>query len=148
MVNEEIVYHGRIKVPYSWSAGEYGSRFFYELKENKKIWATKCPKCKKVFTPPRKTCPDCFVPIGEWVEVGPNGTLITFTIVRYSAQTHPFPPPFAIGIIQLDRAETGLVHLIGGVEVEGIRSGMRVKPAFKEDRGGSLLDISYFEPVE
>ena len=101
-----------------------------------------------MFTPPRKTCPDCFVPIGEWVEVGPNGTLITFTIVRYSAQTHPFPPPFAIGIIQLDRAETGLVHLIGGVEVEGIRSGMRVKPAFKEDRGGSLLDISYFEPVE
>lgn len=148
MTNEEIVYPGKIKVPYEWSVGEYGSRFFYELKENKKIWATRCPRCKKVFIPPRKTCPDCFIPIGEWLEVGPNGTLITFTLVRYSAQTHPFPPPFTIGIIQLDRAETGLVHLIGGVKVEEIKSGMRVKPVFREEGKGNLLDILYFTPLE
>jgi len=148
MTNEEIIYPSKINVPYEWSVGECGSRFFYELKENKKILATRCPECKKVFIPPRKTCPDCFIPIGEWLEVGPTGTLITFTVVRYSAQTHPIPAPFAIGIILLDRSDTGLVHLIGGVEVEKIRSGMRVKPAFKEDRRGNLLDIAYFEPVE
>ena len=148
MAEDEIVYPGKIKVPYEWSVGEYGSRFFYELRENKKIWATRCPGCKKVFIPPRKTCPDCFTPIGEWLEVGPKGRLVTFTIVRYSAQIHPIPAPLAIGIIQLDGADTGLVHLIGGVEVEEIRSGMRVKPVFKEEGKGNLLDISYFEPVE
>jgi len=147
MVEEEIVYQGRIKVPYTWSVGEYGSRFFYELKENKKFWATRCPKCKKVFIPPRKTCPDCFVPIEEWLEVGPDGSLVTFTIIRYSAQMHPVPAPLAVGIILLDGADTGLVHLIGGVELEEIRSGMRVKPVFREQGKGNLLDISYFEPA-
>jgi uncharacterized OB-fold protein len=141
------VYPGKIRVPYEWSVGEYGSRFFYELKENCKIWATRCPQCKKVFIPPRKSCPDCFVHIGEWLEVGPGGSLITFTIVRYSAQTHIIPPPFAMGIINLDGSDTGLVHLIGGVDIEEIKSGMRLKPVFKEERKGNLLDILYFTPL-
>lgn len=148
MANDGIVYSGKIKVPYEWSVGEYGSRFFYELKENRKIWGTRCSQCKKVFIPPRKSCPDCFVHIGEWLEVGPGGTLITFTIVRYSAQTHITSAPLAMGIIQLDGSSTGLVHLIGGVDIEEIRSGMRVKPVFKEERKGNLLDILYFTSLE
>lgn len=148
MANDGIVYSGKIKIPYEWSVGEYGSRFFYELKENRKIWGTRCSQCKKVFIPPRKSCPDCFVHIGEWLEVGPGGTLITFTIVRYSAQTHITSAPLAMGIIQLDGSSTGLVHLIGGVDIEEIRSGMRVKPVFKEERKGNLLDILYFTSLE
>jgi uncharacterized OB-fold protein len=144
MNSGETVYPGKIRVPYEWSVGEYGSRFFYELKENCKIWATRCPRCRKVFVPPRKSCPDCFVHIGEWLEVGPGGSLITFTVVRYSAQTHIISAPFAIGIIKLDGSDTGLVHLIGGVDIEEIKSGMRVKPVFKEERKGNLLDILYF----
>ncbi len=148
MASGEIIYPGKIGVPYEWSVGEYGSRFFYELKEKRKIWATRCSRCKKVFIPPRKSCPDCFVHIGEWLEVGPGGNLITFTIVRYSAQTHIISAPFAMGIIQLDGSDTGLVHLIGGVDIEEIRSGMRVRPVFKEERKGNLLDIIYFTPLE
>ena len=33
---KEIVYRGRISVPYTWTVGEVGSRFFIELKDNKK----------------------------------------------------------------------------------------------------------------
>jgi uncharacterized OB-fold protein len=148
MSDKEIVYHGRIKVPYTWSVGEYGSRFFHELMENRKIWATKCPACQKVFLPPRKTCPDCFATIGEWLEVGPHGSVVTFTIVRYSVQEHPIPAPFAIGIVKLDRADTGLVHIIGGGEIDEIRSGMRVEPVFSKEKKGNLLDIEYFKPLK
>jgi uncharacterized OB-fold protein len=148
MANGEVVYPGKIRVPYVWSVGEYGSRFLYELKEHKKFWATRCPRCRKVFIPPRKSCPDCFVQIGEWLEVGPHGSLVTFTIVRYRAQTHPVLAPFAIGVIQLDGSDTGLVHLIGGEDIEEISSGMRVKPVFREEREGNLLDILYFTPLE
>jgi uncharacterized OB-fold protein len=148
MTKEALVYHGRIKVPYTWSVGEYGSRFFHELMEKKTIWATKCPTCQKVFLPPRKTCPECFAPIGEWIEVGPAGNVVTFTIVRYSAHQHPVPAPFAIGIIKLDRADTGIVHLIGGGEIDEICSGMRVEPVFSEEKRGNLLAIEYFKPTE
>ena len=148
MAEEELVYHGRIKVPYTWSVGEYGSRFFHELMEKRKIWATKCLACGKVFLPPRKTCPDCFIRIREWIEVGPKGNVVTFTIVRYSAQQHPVPTPFAIGIIKLEGADTAMVHLIGGVEIDEICSGMRVEPVFSEEKRGNLLDIAYFKPTK
>jgi uncharacterized OB-fold protein len=148
MANFENAYAGKIRVPYEWSVGDYGSRFFYELKENCRIWGTKCSRCKKVFVPPRKTCPDCFFQIGEWLEVGPAGKLTSFTVVRYSAKTHIASAPFAIGIIQLDGSDTGLVHLIGGVDLDDIRSGMRVKPVFREERKGNYLDILYFTSLQ
>ena len=143
---KDMVYQGRIKVPYKWSVGEYGSRFFGEIKDNKKIFGTRCRNCNKTYIPPRKTCPDCFLPIKDWVEVGPYGTLITFTIVRYSAPLHPLPAPFAVGVILLDGADTGIVHIIGGTDPEKIHSNMRLRPVFREKREGNYLDISYFEP--
>ncbi len=33
MASGEIIYPGKIGVPYEWSVGEYGSRFFYELEK-------------------------------------------------------------------------------------------------------------------
>ncbi len=148
MTEEGLVYHGKIKIPYTWSVGDYGSRFFYELMVNREIWATKCPACGLVFLPPRKTCPDCFSQLEKWIKVGPEGKVVTFTIVRYSAQQHPIPAPFAIGVIKLEGADTALVHLIGGVEIDEICSGMQVEPVFSEEKRGNLLDIAYFKPIK
>jgi uncharacterized OB-fold protein len=52
-----------------------------------------------------------------------------------------------MGIIKLDGSDTGLVHLIGGVDIEEIKSGMRLKPVFRDERKGNLLDILYFTPL-
>ena len=145
---EELVYEGRIKVPYTWSVGEYGSRFFHGLKEEKRIWGTTCPECRKVFVPPKKGCPDCFVPIREWVELAKTGRLLTYTVVHYSGAMHPVKTPFAYGVIQLDGADTGLVHLVGEVDLDRIRVGMRMEAVFKEKGEGNLLDIRYFRPVQ
>ncbi len=41
-----------------------------------------------------------------------------------------------------------MVHLIGEVNPEKVKIGMRVKAAFKEERIGSILDIKYFKPIE
>lgn len=146
---ENIILKGQIKVPYTWSVGVTGSRFFTELRDKKKIWGTVCPNCQKVYVPPRQTCPQCFCAIGEWLEIGPRGTLTTFTIVRYGEQNlHLVEAPFAYGIIKLDGADTGLLHLIGGVDVNQIQSGMRVEAVFSAERVGSLLDIEYFRPID
>jgi len=40
---EPLVYESRIKVPYTWSVGEVGSRFLIELRDHKKIYGTRCP---------------------------------------------------------------------------------------------------------
>ncbi len=71
---EELVYQGRIKVPYTWSVGEVGSRFFIELRDNQKIFGKRCPACQKVLVPARKICGTCSKQTEEWVEVGNQGT--------------------------------------------------------------------------
>lgn len=143
------VLSGRIKLPYQWTVGATGSKFFTELRDHKKIWGTKCPECKKVFVPPRKTCGTCFVDMGEWVELRPTGRLETFTVVHYHEPAlHGMEPPFVYGIIKLDGADTGIAHYIGEVkDLESVKSGSRVEAVFREQREGSILDIKYFRLI-
>lgn len=144
---EDIVYSGRIKVPYEWSVGETGSRFLIALRDDKKILGTYCGKCDIVFVPPRKVCGRCFNAEMEWRELGNQGTLLTYTVPRYQDSIHPLPHPFAYGIVLLDGATTGLTHLLAGFHEGDLRTGIRVEAVFREDRRGHILDIMYFKPV-
>jgi len=144
---EELVYAGRIKVPYRWWVGETGSRFFVALRDEGKILGTYCEKCRLVFVPPRQTCGRCFHEPLEWRELGREGVLTTWTVPRYRESIHPLAPPFAFGIVRMDGADTGLTHLVAEFEEGELRSGMRVEAMFKEQREGNLLDIRYFRPV-
>ncbi len=133
--------------PYEHATGPVGTRFFTELRDNQKILGMKCSGCNIVYMPPRSTCPRCFAKLEEWVELGDEGTLLTYTVVRYHEPTHPTDAPFAYGIIKLDGADTGIGHLLGEVDLKNISIGMRVKAVFKEEREGNLLDIKYFKPI-
>jgi hypothetical protein len=55
--------------------------------------------------------------------------------------------PIVYGIIQLDGADTGFVHMLGEVDPEQLRVGMRVQAVFKKEREGNILDIKYFKPL-
>lgn len=145
---EELVYHGRIKVPYTWAVGEVGSRFFIELRDHQKIWGRRCPSCKKVVVPARKLCGQCFCQTSDWVEVSDEGTIQTYTVVRYPSDIQPLNQPYGIAVIRLDGADTGMAHLLFGSNPENWRIGMRVKAVFKEQRVGNILDINYFQPIE
>ncbi len=57
-------------------------------------------------------------------------------------------PPLAYGMILLDGASTGLVHLLGEVDFKEIKTGMRVEAVFNEERVGDITDIRYFRPVK
>jgi len=144
---EPMVYESRIQVPYSWSVGDTGSRFLTEIRDHKRILGKRCEACESVYVPPRKMCPRCFVDTGPWVEVGPSGTLVAFTRVRYASELHPGHVPPTYGIIRLDGSTTGLVHLLGEVEPNALRPEMRLEPVFREPRTGHILDIAYFRPT-
>jgi uncharacterized OB-fold protein len=145
---EPVVAHQDLKVPYRYSMGATASRFFVEIRDNGKIMGIRCPQCNVVFVPPRSTCGRCFSQLHEWVEVGARGTLETYTQVRYTTPVQPAAAPFYYGIIRLDGADTGLAHLVGGLNGQDPRIGMRLQAVFREDRKGNMLDILYFEPVE
>jgi uncharacterized OB-fold protein len=153
MAKKEIVtphiVPGRLYVPYFNYYGSLGSEFYRQLRDNKKIMGVKCPKCKKVYMPPRSVCAMCFNNLSELVEVSPKGTLLTYTVIHctYSPSYQPADVPYAYGIIQLDGADTGLCHLLGEIDLDKITIGMRVEAVFKDKREGNILDIRYFRPV-
>jgi uncharacterized protein len=137
----------KLEAPYQHSAGAMGSRFLVALRDHQKIMGSKCPQCHKVFVPPTSICSECFCKIDELVNLGGQGTLETFTVVHYTEPSHPKEAPFVYGIIRMDGADTGLAHFLGEMDLDRIKSGMRVEPVFKDVRKGSMLDIEYFRPV-
>jgi len=150
---QPLTIDARWDIPYRHTAGQAASRFFRELKESKRIMGVRCPSCQRVLVPPRSFCERCFVPIDEWVEVKNSGTLTSFTIT-YAQFTSLPPPPYCVGIIKLDGADTGLMHYVGGVDLQDLEAarktisvGMRLQAVWREDREGKISDIEYFRPA-
>ena len=141
--DQHITAHGR------YYAGRMGSAFYVALRDEEKIQGVKCETCAKVYWPPRSTCGRCFsqLTMDDLVEIGPEGTVETYTQVNYSEPCHPRPAPFIYAVVKLDGADTGLAHFLGEVDFADVREGMRVKPVFAKDRKGDILDIEYFKPV-
>ncbi len=147
-----IIESGDAVQPFAYTVGMYGSKFLTELRDNGRIMAVRCPKCKKVYIPPRKVCGECFVEMNEWVEVGPKGVIGTFTILRFAfidpetgAQK---PVPYGYGFIKFDGADTLFQHYISVENEEKIRIGARVEPVFAKNPIGSMRDIEYFKVID
>ena len=122
------------------------SRFVAELRDNKRIMGAKCPKCGTVWCPPIADCIKCFVP-NDWVEVGPQGIIQTYTIAYMPpAWAMDLEIPYAIALIKLDGADTGMLHYVKDLDVKEVKIGLRVEAVFKDKREGRITDISHFKP--
>lgn len=144
-----LTFKGGIKMPYTWSVGETGSRFLTALRYRKVLLANRCPQCHTIYVPPRKNCGRCFCDMDpdSWRELTGEGTVKAFTVVHYASPVQAAKPPFALAVIDLDGADVGFVHLIK-TRLDRLSHGARVKPVFKTDRSGSILDIDCFELIE
>lgn len=141
---EPLTQKGQLRMPYRWSVGETGSRFLTALRDRQTILANRCDGCSTVYVPPRKTCARCFQDIGTLTEVGPEGTVEAFTLVREASPLHPATVPFAYALIKLDGADVALLHLIlGGLDRLG--TGSRVRAIFRRERSGHIMDIETFD---
>ncbi len=134
---------------YNYSIGKHGAKFFKELKNNKKILGVKCSKCNTTYVPPRNVCGPCFEPIHDLVEVGPQGTITLYTILRFhfldSETGEKKPVPYGYGLIRLDNSDTNFQHFIAiGEDESKVKIGARVRAVFADQREGSLRDIVHF----
>jgi uncharacterized OB-fold protein len=154
MGNEEPrVIRQTISLPYKWALGPVFSRFFDEFKE-KRIMGTRCESCHRVLVPARSFCPRCFERTSEWVQVSDEGTIVTFAMINFPYEGQPKPPPYVNGVIDLDGADVGFTHFVGGIDLsdpetvkDKVQIGMRVKAVWKDKREGNIFDIDYFEPI-
>ncbi|MFQ6112216.1 MAG: Zn-ribbon domain-containing OB-fold protein, partial [Nitrospinota bacterium] len=135
---------------YTWSAGHAVGRFLAGLKEGR-ILGVRCTKCERVLVPPRAFCEECFVPVDDWVELSDTGRVNTFAISYLDTMTRRIKDPIIPAVIEIDGAspDIGIMHLLGEVDPDKVRIGMRVKAVWKppEEREGAITDIKYFKPV-
>jgi len=149
-----------VSLSFRYAAGKVASRFLVALRDEKRIYGTRCPECRRVLVPARSFCSRCGVDTDEWVEVSPEGTLTAFTTTRNPQSEIQNPKseirnpqseiqnPRIYGLIRLDGADTDLVHRLGEAEPDVWRVGMRVEAVFAQERKGHILDIAYFRPKE
>ena len=136
-----------IEIAYNWTTGRAIGRFLTELRDRKKIYGLRCPTCGKVYVPPHDLCDACYVEMTEWVALTGTGTLKSYCIIHKETPNQPLQPPYAVGAIRLDGADTDFIHLIGGCEHATIQCGMRLTPQWKAQPEGNILDIAYFRPA-
>jgi len=141
---------------YNWSTGRYLGKVYAEAKENKKMVAPRCPKCKQLWArPPSPVCPKCKVDMGwDWVELPLTGTIFQYTYQVYplwdphegERWSNPHPP----AIILLDNG-IYFRHLLEETDTKKLKEGMRVQAVWEEDyekRGQGFQDILYFRTIE
>ncbi len=137
-------------LPYAYSAGRPLSRFLVALRDEAKILASRCNQCSYVLVPPRAFCTQCHKLTPELVEVGPRGTLETFSVINFPF-IDPFtglerPVPYGYGIIKLDGCDNLLPHFLDISDHTKLAIGQRVEAVFeeKENRTTALTDIKHF----
>jgi uncharacterized protein len=101
----------------------------------------------RVHVPPAEYDPVTFSPPEELVPVGPEGTVLTWSWQPEPRAGQPLERPFAWALIQLDGADTGLLHAVDAGEAAAMRTGMRVRPRWASHRAGHIRDIECFEPA-
>jgi uncharacterized OB-fold protein len=141
------VWPGEIPIQNRYTNGTGGEIFFRALKEEGKLIGTRCTPCGQVYVPARSFCERCFAKLTEQVEVGPRGTLVSYTLCYLDRDRQPLNPPLALALVQLEGATTLTLHyLVDPPHPQNIRMGTPVEAIVKpfDERTGSILDIKGF----
>jgi uncharacterized OB-fold protein len=136
-----------VRLAYDYAASPEESKFFRGLAEGK-LFGQRCPKCEKVYIPPRGACPVDGVPTTDEVELPDRGTVTTFCIVNVPFLGQKIEPPYVSAYVLLDGADIAFLHLILDIDAADVRMGMRVVAVWKprEEWTTSLDNIKYFRP--
>lgn len=135
---------------YTRSTGPVIGRFLTGLRSGR-IYGVKTPDGKVLF-PPTEYDPVTAAALGaadeDWVEVGPAGTVTSWTWVDAPRPDHPLDRPFAWALVKPDGADTAMLHAVDSGSAEAMATGMRVHATWRAERTGSVKDITCFVPGE
>ena len=137
-----------VRLAYTYAASQEESRFYRGLAEGK-IRGQRCPKCQKVYVPPRGACPVDGVPTTDEVELPDRGIVTTYCIVNVPFLGQRITPPYVSAYILLEGADIAFLHLILGCDPSEVRMGMRVEAVWRprDEWGTTIENIDHFRPT-
>ena len=136
-----------LECDYKRSLGTVLSRFFNGLRD-RRIEGVRT-KQGRVLLPPAEYDPFTGESTtGDFVEVGPAGVVTSWAWVNEPRPKHPLTTPFAFALIQLDGADTAMLHAVDAGDASKMSTGMRVTVEWADETTGRILDIACFVPEE
>ena len=133
-----------LEYPYKRSVGPVIGRFLTGLRE-KRFEGIRAAD-GRVLVPPVEYDPQTAQELSEFVPVGPGGVVTTWSWIAEPRSNNPLQEPFAWALVKLDGADTALLHAVDAGDETKMKTGMRVRPRWREERTGHILDLECFEP--
>lgn len=134
-----------LEFPYRRSLGPVVGGFFTGLRDGKVLGVR--TKQGRVLCPPLEYDPDTGDAVEDgFVELAETGTVGNWAWVSEPMRKHPLDRPFAWALVQLDGADTALLHAVDAPR-DKVETGMRVKIRWREERQGHITDIECFDPA-
>jgi uncharacterized OB-fold protein len=130
---------------YTRSLGPVLSRFMTGLAERRVLGVRGSDG--RVHVPPVEFDPVTAEPLSEFVEVGTEGTVVSWSWVPKPLAGQPLQRPFGWAMVRLDGADTAMVHAVDAGTPDRMRTGMRVRVRWSERVGTGIRDIECFEPI-
>jgi uncharacterized protein len=149
MAEEAVIYRSDhvLEYPYVRSVGPVVGAFLTGLRDGKVVGTRGTGG--RVIVPPTEYDPETGDETDGVVEVGPEGTVTTWSWVAHPRPKHPLQEPFAWVLVQFDGADTSFLHVLPAASPDEVSTGMRVRPEFapEDERVGHVKDISHFVAV-
>ena len=140
------VVQATIQFPYQRSLGPVVGAFMTALTDRRIIGIR---SGDRVVVPPLEWDPDTAEELDhDFVDVGPAGTVESWSWVAIPSEQHPLDRPFAFALVKLDGADTALLHAVDAGSMDAMSTGMRVAPRWRATRKGHITDIEAFVPGE
>jgi len=135
-----------LELPYRRSVGPVVGGFLTGLRDGRVLGSRTA--AGRVLVPPLEYDPDTGDAVDEvLIEVGQVGTVRHWAWVDAPLRKHPLDRPFAWALVQLDGADTALLHALDAGSADSVSTGMRVQIRWKDERQGHITDIACFEPA-
>jgi uncharacterized OB-fold protein len=132
----------RLSFDYTRSVGPLLSQFFTALRERRVLGVRGSDG--RVLVPPAEYDPVTYEPLTDVVPVQSVGTVVSWTWQSAPLEGQPLDRSFAWALIQLDGADTPLLHAVDAGSSDEISTGARVHAHWVDEPVGAITDIAYF----
>jgi uncharacterized OB-fold protein len=140
-----LVADHRIEYTYTRSTGPVIGAFLTALRDRRIVGVRAGDG--RVLVPPVEYDPVTSEDLSEIVDVADVGIVTTWAWNDTPLQGQPLDRPFAWALVKLDGADTGLLAAVDAGDQTAIRTGLRVRARWADERVGSIRDLVCFEPA-